>query len=220
MVIVVAETETCQIDAGFALARNEILKHLGVGDADIEIAVGRQQHAIDRALDEAGFRQLIGDTDALAACRRTAGLQVLDRGHDLRLFRSRRWVEHDSDLARIGNDGDAIVGFELVDQKMERALEQRQFVGLVHRARGVDQKNEIGARPLRFRQIVTFDADMEDLGVLVPWRRIDAHAGLERNFAAGRARIGVIEVIDHLLDADRIGLRQHAIIQRVAHDAV
>ncbi len=42
VVIVAAETEHGEIDARVALAGDEILQRVGIGDADVEIAVGGQ----------------------------------------------------------------------------------------------------------------------------------------------------------------------------------
>ena len=44
--------------------------------------------------------------------------------------------------------------------------------------------------------------------------------GGERGLAACRRRIVVGEVVDQLLDAHRIGLRQHALVERGAHEGV
>ena len=50
-----------------------------VGDADVEVAVGREDHAVDAALDLVLLGELIGELDALGAGGRAAGPEVVER---------------------------------------------------------------------------------------------------------------------------------------------
>ena len=70
---------TDKIDAGLALALDEALELVRIGDADIEIAVGREDHAVDAGLVEALLGQLIGLADAFGARGRAAGDQPVER---------------------------------------------------------------------------------------------------------------------------------------------
>ena len=56
-----------------------------IGDADVEVAVGREDDAVDGVLVEAGFGQAIGVCDARRAGRRTARAEAFDGGQDLAL---------------------------------------------------------------------------------------------------------------------------------------
>ena len=54
----------------------------------------------------------------------------------------------------------------------------------------------------------------------IPRRRHHRHRRLERLLGRVRARIVVGEVVDQLLDAHRIVLRQHAVVERRAHERI
>ena len=60
VVIAVAEAEHGQVNAGLPLGLDEALQLLGIGDADVEIAIGRQDDAVDGALVEIHLGQVVG----------------------------------------------------------------------------------------------------------------------------------------------------------------
>ena len=122
-------------------------------------------------------------------------------------------LEHDAGRAGIGDDRHGVVGAELVDQQREGALEQRQLVGLVHRARGIEQEDEVARLVLGDRGLIALDADVEQLGLGVPRRRIDRDGRLERRLGDCRAGIVVVEIVDQLLDAHGVGGRDIALLE-------
>ena len=61
---------------------------------------------------------------------------------------------------------------------------------------------------------------MHQLGVLVPRRRHDGDGRVERRRRVFRAFPVIGEVVDHLLDAHRVGLRQGALLQRAAREGI
>ncbi len=185
----------------------------GVAHADIEIAVGREDDAVDRTRLETGLRQAVGRVQAVGAGRATAGPKFFDGAHDLAFPTAGRGLQHHARLAGIGDDGDPILRPHLLDQETKRALEERQLVGARHRAGGVDEKDEIGRQPLGGLDLVALDADAQKLAALVPGRGEQSEIDGERIVRALRPGIGVVEIIDHLLDSHRIDGRQHALLQ-------
>ncbi len=68
-----------------ALALDKALQLVRVGDPDIEVAVGREDHAVDALLVEILLGQLIGLPDPFRAGGRAACGKVLERRVDLPL---------------------------------------------------------------------------------------------------------------------------------------
>ena len=71
--------------------------------------------------------------------------------------------------------------------------------------------------PLAGRRHIALDADLEQLGLGVPRRRDHRHRRLERRIETARRRIVVREVVDHLFEPHRLGLRQIAVLEQAAH---
>ena len=67
--------EHAEEDAALRLLLDQPDEIALVGDADVEIAVGGEDHAVDAALDEMLRRDLVGQLDALRAVGRAAGLR-------------------------------------------------------------------------------------------------------------------------------------------------
>ena len=220
VVVALPEAEDRQEDAAFALRLDHRLQRLVIARPDVEVAVGRQHDAVDAVLDETLFGQAIGLFQPRRAGGRTARLKPLHGVEDLRLLRRFRRLQHRAGLARIGDDGDRVVGLQSVDQQPECRLEQRQLVGLVHRAGDVDQEHQVGARPLGRRDVIALDADVKQLGVGVPRRRRHRHRRLERRFRAVRPRIGIGEVVDQFLHPHARGIGKDALLQRAAHHGI
>ena len=93
-----------------------------VGDADIEVAVGGQHHAVDAVLDEGLLGKLVGLADARLAGGRAARRQIVDGRQDLAPSRWPWSAQHRAGIAGIGDDRHRVVGPELVDQQPEGRL--------------------------------------------------------------------------------------------------
>ena len=111
--------------------------------------------------------------------------------------------------AGVDDDRHAVVLAELLDQHLQPLLDQRQLVGLVHRARDVDQEDEV-ARPAacRGRFALPLMADPRQPVLGVPGAAGDLDVDRERLVARWAGGRSVGEVIDHLLDPD--GVRAEA----------
>ena len=203
-----------------ALPLDEALELVAIGDADVPVAVGRQDDAVDGRLVEARFRHPIGVLDARRARRRAACAEAVDGRHDALLLGHLGRPEPHVGACRIGHDRHGVVGLEVVEQHAERVLQQRQAVLRRHRSRDVDQEHEIGARPLRAVELVALDGDVHQPVGLVPGRREHADRRQERHVGALGARIGVGEVVDHLLDAHCVLRRQPSAVERTPHERV
>ena len=148
------------------------------------------------------------------------GVKIVDRLQDLVALRRLRWLKHGASIAGIGDNRHRIVRPKLGDQQAEGRAQQRQLVGFVHRTGHVDQEDKIRLRLLRRSHVKALDRNMHQLGVGVPRRRHHADGGIERRFGAVRPLPVVGKIIDHLLDAHRIGLRQNSFLQRPPHEGV
>ena len=132
-----------------------------IRDADVEVAIGGEQDAVDAALDEALLCSRVGKLDARGASRAAAGAQCVDGGGDGGLILAGGRWQHDACAIRIGHQRDAVLRAHLIDQQLERGFEQRELVGAVHRAGHVDQKDEVGGRQILFRHVLPLDGDAQ-----------------------------------------------------------
>ena len=81
----------------------------------------------------------------------------------LRLVLDLGRLEHRAGTAGIGDDRHRVFGAERLDQHLHGiAAASGSLFGLVHRARGVDQEDEIGARLLLAVEREALDADMQE----------------------------------------------------------
>ena len=85
VVIAHAEAEHGEEHALAALALDIALQLVRVGDADIEIAVGGEDDAVDAIGIEILLGERVGLADALAARRAAAGAELIDGREDLGL---------------------------------------------------------------------------------------------------------------------------------------
>ena len=74
VVVAGAETERGERDAALALSFNQILQCLEIDRADVEIAIGGQNHSVDAALDEALPGQVVGQLNTRATVGGTTAL--------------------------------------------------------------------------------------------------------------------------------------------------
>ena len=162
----------------------------------------------------------VGVLQSGAARRRAARGQPAEHVRDLAALRHARGFERDARLRRIGHDADRVVRLQFVEQHAEGILQQRQPVLRRHGAGHVDEEHQVRARALLRRDLVALDGDVHQLVGWLPRRRHHGHRWLERRCGAFGARIGVGEIIDHLLDAHGIFRRHAAGHQAAAHEAV
>ena len=132
--IALADAQDRQEDARLTLALDETLEFGLVGDADIEVAVGCENNAIDGALVEARFSEAIRIRDAGSTCRRTACSELFESMQDFALVRNFGRLKRDTRPRCIGDDGNRVVGLQLIDEQPERVLDQRQAVRRFHRS--------------------------------------------------------------------------------------
>ena len=119
--------------------------------------------------------------------------------------------------AGIDNDCDPVVFTELIDEPLQSPLDQRQFVRVVHGAGDIDQEDEVAGRSSGLVDRPGGDADPRQPMPGIPRTVSDLNVDRERMLArAGRRRIAIGEVIEELLDADRVRRRQHLLAEEAA----
>ena len=185
-------------------------------DADVEITVGRQDDAVDAFLEERPAGDVVGQLDAGSAVGRAAGLQFSDRLLDLRLAAPGRRRQDETTRTGVDDDGDAVGGVERVGQHAHRGLDERQLVGLVHRAGDVEQKHEVSRRRAFGSHAASLQADEREAMARIP--RARRHLGRDRERRAiRRILVGEAEVVDQLFDAHGVCRRQRALIEEAAN---
>ena len=123
--------------------------------------------------------------------------------------------------ARVGDDGHMVLRLELLNQRPQGFLHQRQLVGLAHRTRHIDQENEIGGRTVGGGQLTTLQADAHQ-----PVRRLPGSCGhFERRGERVLVRwfgrsIVVGEIVDQFLNAHGIARRPLVVDQEAPHVGV
>ena len=148
------------------------------------------------------------------ALRRSIALE------DLALLGHLRRLQRRVRSAGVGDDADGVVRAQGVDEHAEGVLEQRQPVLGCHRARGVDEQHQVGARALGLRHVEALDGDVDELVGGVPRRGQHRDRRPEGRAAVLGQRIVVGEVVDHLLDAHGLLRRQLRRIERPAHEGI
>ena len=205
--VAAAEAEHAEEHAAVALMFDQLDEIVVVGNADVEVAVGGEDDAVDALGDEvlAGLR--VGEGDAGPAVGRPAGLEVVDRTEDRLLVGAGGRRQHQARGAGVGDHRDPVAGVHVLDQQAQASAQQRQLVGRTHRARDIDQEHEVARPDLGDRYDLALHADLHELVRGVPWTRPDL--GVDREGAAvGRLLVVVVEVVDQLLGAHGVDRRQ------------
>ena len=78
-----AKAEHGKEDARFAFCLDEFLQATLVGDPDIEISIGAEDHSVVAALEKILTSRFVGLLDASRSVRRSAGMQACDRVENL-----------------------------------------------------------------------------------------------------------------------------------------
>jgi hypothetical protein len=214
-----AEAEHGQRHARGALLLDMRSSSASLDVADVEVAVGGEHHAVVAAALVALARHAVGEPEPLAAGRRAARLEPLDGLGDARLLRARRGRQHHPALPRVHDERDAVLRAELVDEQPQRALDERQLVVALHRARDVDEEDEVVRRQPLDRDGSRLQRDAHEAVPRLPRRRRHLGVDGDRRVAGGGGE-GVREVVDQLLEAHRVGRRARALRQEAAHVAV
>ena len=100
--------------------------------------------------------------------------------------------------------------------------DQRQLVGRVHRARHVDQEDQIASGLVLDRDVAALQPDQRQLVLGIPWAFGQLGRDRERRVAR-RLRIRETEVVDQLFDPNRARRRQRSTLRKrrtLAYDAV
>src|SRR5262249_56785820 len=85
-----------------------------VGDADVEIAIGREDDPVGPFLDEVLGGNIIRELDARSSVGRPAGTKSLDRVKDFRFLEARRRRKHHARGTGVYDDSNLIVLAELL----------------------------------------------------------------------------------------------------------
>ena len=207
---------------------------LAVGrGADVEVAVGREDDAVGALGDEGSLRGLVGELDAFAAGSGASRLEAVDRIEDRVLARAWSRLEDDARGAGVDDEGDPILLPHPAGEYLERLLDERQLVLVLHRAGDVDEEDEVRGRDLAVGYPLGLQRDSEqtvrrvpgagrELAVEREGRLPVARIGREgpslrvlRDGVLGHSgsRVFVREVVDELLDADGVGRRKGAFAQ-------
>ncbi len=187
-----------------------------VGDADVEIAVGGENHAVDSLGDEVVDGQLVRELNARAAVGGAAGFQTVDRFENRLLAVAAGRRQHETRVARVDHDRHAVAVAQLAGKQLERFTNQRQLVLLLHRAGDVDEKHQVARGPLLAMHFASLQSHAHQHVVAVP-RATGRFRGDAKRIVAGRLRIVVGEVVDELLKPHGIRRRQLAACQIPTH---
>ena len=99
-----------------------------VGDADVEVAVGAEDDAVDAALAEVLAGDLVREPDPRAAGGRAGRAQFVQDAQDLPGLVAGRGRKAEAGAAGVRDDRDAVVLVELLDDELHRAAQQAELV--------------------------------------------------------------------------------------------
>ena len=172
-------------------------------DADVEVAVGGEDDAVVAFAHEILLRDVVGELDPRAAGGRPACLETIDRVEDRGFVAPGRGRQHETGVARVDDDRDAVLRTELIDEKRECLLHEWKLLGHVHRPRDVDQEYEIARRQTRRFDAPRLKTNANDAVRRIPRRGDDIGRDRDRVFAL-RPGVVIREIVDQLFDANRI----------------
>ena len=186
------------------------------GHADVEVAVGREDHAVDAAALEVLARGGVGELDAGRAVGRTAGVKAGDGAVDVGLAITRCRRQDQAAVARVDDNRHAVLAAKRVGQHPHRRLDQWELVLRLHRPGHVEQEHQIARGRFRSRQRAALQPDQRQVVGRIP--RARRQLGRHREWLACRC-LAVVEpeVVDQLLDADGIERREVAVGEEPAH---
>ena len=118
--VALAEAQDGEERAAGRLLLDQLDEGVVAGHADVQVAVGRQDHAVGAVLQEVLPRLFIGELNSRAAVGRAAGGERIDRRHDLLFLVAARRRQPEAGLARIGHDRHAVVLGQLGDEHQQR----------------------------------------------------------------------------------------------------
>ena len=99
-----------------------------------------------------------------------------------------------------------VVGPQLVHEQAQRLLHQGQLVRLVHRARHIEQKDQVRGRTLRIADLTALETDPHEAVFGRPRGRGHLEVRGEGHVAR-RRRVAVGEIVHEFLDPHGIGRR-------------
>ena len=128
-----AEAETGHVDTLAGVALYHLDYSISTGDAYVEVAVGAHNDAVVglRVIVLQGL--LVGHLQGLTASGAAIGPQLADGTLDFIGMTDARRFQQLLDLAGVGDNRDAVVGVQLVEQFGESLLQQVEFVAAIHR---------------------------------------------------------------------------------------
>mgnify|MGYP000004572824 CR=1 FL=1 len=106
--IAAAKAEHAEEDAAASLLRDEFLQLRRIADADIEVAIGAEDDAVDAIMDESGHRLLVGELQAARAVRASIRLELIHGGDDAGTVFTIRGRQDDLRAAGVGDHRDAV----------------------------------------------------------------------------------------------------------------
>ena len=153
--------------------------------------------------------QLVGLADALGAGRAAAGARLSMRREDPAPSRLPWSAQHRAGAAGIGDDRDACRRRRAASSSSASdCLSSGSLFGSFIEPDVSIRNTRLARGRVGALDVVALDADAHELRPSRPRRRQDRDVGAERLRGAAGARIVIGEVVDHLLDPHRIGLRQ------------
>ena len=209
LVVAHAEAEDGQENALMGAFGDEGGEFGGIGDADVEIAVGAEDDAVVAIGHEVVEGLVVGEPDAGAAGGAAAGLEAFNGGVNGGEIVAGGGRQDEAGGAGVDDDGNAVLRRELSGEKLDGLLDERQLVFVGHRSGNVEQEDEVAGRAGFGVELLALERDLHERVRLVPRARGGFDVDGEGHVALGR-RIVVGEIIDHFLDAHRVGRRHLA----------
>ena len=221
LVVAHAVAQDGEEDARARLLGDEVQQLVVAGRADVEVAVGAEEDAVDVLGVEVSGGEGVGGLDAGAAMGAVAGLQPVDdtgqRGLARRVH-GRGFRQH-LGARRVGDEGDAVAGPKPIQQQAQRPLHQRQLVLGSHRSAHVHQEHEVRRGPRGALERPCLDPHAHQLASLPPRRLRHLHRDRHRMLRT-RLRVRIPEVVDHLLHPHGVARRQRPLAQEAPHVGV
>ena len=189
--------------------------------ADVEVAIRQNDHAIVAAWFLGRLGHLVGRDDASFGVGRSpqGAIELADGAADLALALDLGGLEDDAICPRVGHDRDRVIGAQVGNKRLDRLLDQRELLARVHRARDIDEEDDVRGLQISERDILALHADPHQVHSLAELAGSDLHVDREGMLVDG-LRVIVVEVVDVLFGPHRIWRGEAARVHVTAHHRV
>ena len=209
-----------EVDATLLVALHHFYQFFGRGNAHVEVAVGAHDDAVVGALGIVCLGFVVGHLHGRAAGSASVCIEAADGSLDgLGSLGDKGRFHQSLHGARVGDDGNAVVGTHGIYHGAQPGFNQFQPVITVHGAGSVDEENKVSGRDFILGEGFSLEAQANEKVLRSPGTGEGLGVDAQR-FSA--CRFGVIKgkIVEVFFDAHRVDGNRRSVPDAAAHVGV